>query len=126
MKTERSTLQRGDVEGLVLAGGRSRRFGCDKALATVDGTPMINRVYETVASVAFRVRVSVRSVHQLYDKRWEYVVDQFAGCGPLAGIHAGLLSCEAPWLLVVATDYPFMTVRDLEKLLPSDRVEMQS
>lgn len=37
---DRSTLERPTLVGAVLCGGRSSRFGTDKALALVDGVPM--------------------------------------------------------------------------------------
>ncbi len=41
-----------NLTGLILAGGRSRRFGEDKARHVVDGRAMIEHVVEAVAAVA--------------------------------------------------------------------------
>jgi molybdopterin-guanine dinucleotide biosynthesis protein A len=47
--------------GLILAGGQSRRFGSDKAVHAVAGSPMVARVYAAVAGVADPVLISFRS-----------------------------------------------------------------
>ncbi|MGN0777296.1 MAG: molybdenum cofactor guanylyltransferase [Candidatus Ventricola sp.] len=40
------------------------------------------------------------------DKPYDYVLDQFADGGPLAGIHAALVRCHAPSVFVVSCDMP--------------------
>src|SRR5690606_15004909 len=47
----------------------------------------------------------------------EEVADRYPGCGPLSGVHAGLLQCRTPWLLVVACDLPRITTAALRTLL---------
>lgn len=106
------------VTGVVLAGGGSTRFGSDKARAVVADWRMIDRVVETLSSVCPDVLVSVGTDapdYALADVR--YVPDSISDGGPLAGIHAALLLAEAPWLLVVACDMPFVTPQALEAIL---------
>ena len=75
--------------GVVLAGGRSSRFGSDKALAEVDGTRLLDRavallrtVSDEVAVVSSRPEHDVEGVRRLPDLR--------TGKGPLGGMEAAL------------------------------------
>lgn len=97
------------MTGLILAGGQSRRFGSDKALHQVGGIEMIIRVYEGLATVASPVLISVANHTQRYDLPLTHVYDQFPGHGPLAGLHAGLLTAKTPWVFTTAVDLPFIT-----------------
>lgn len=110
-----------DVSGLVLAGGRSRRFGEDKARFMVEGRPMARRVYDTLAPLVGEVFVSVRTPGANPGLPAEEVVDRYPDAGPLAGLHAGLLRCETPWLLAVACDLPFVTTEALAVVLAAPR-----
>ena len=81
------------VVGLVLAGGRSVRFGGEKAAALLGGKPLLLWAAERLAKVCAAVAVNVRpgseaerqagSLTVLYDR----VGDPD---GPLAGVRAGL------------------------------------
>ena len=108
-----------DCTGLILAGGRSRRFGEDKARYEVDGRAMIERVVDTVATVAQPVLVSVgeRSNSFAGLRNVGYVADDYKDAGPLAGLHAGLQKAQTPWLLALACDMPFLEVETLRTLL---------
>lgn len=106
-----------DVTGLILAGGRSRRFGSDKARYPVEGRPMIHRVYDVLAEVAGTVLLSTGSDVVVTDLPVRVVEDLVPGAGPLAGMQAGLRVVETPWLLVVACDLPFLTTAALQQLI---------
>ena len=106
-----------DVAGLVLAGGKSCRFGSDKAVHLVDGLPMIEHVYNVLAGVVGDVFVSVADPSVDTGIPAVHLPDLYPDAGPLAGIHAGLLRCRSPWLLATACDMPFLTAETLGRLL---------
>jgi len=103
--------------GLILAGGRSRRFGADKARHPVRDQPMIEHVYAALAAVAGEVYVSVRALEEGDGFPATALPDRLPDAGPLGGLHAGLHAARTPWLLVVACDLPFITPEALERLL---------
>ncbi|MFP8956910.1 molybdenum cofactor guanylyltransferase [Natrialbaceae archaeon A-CW3] len=103
--------------GVVIAGGFSTRFGeSEKAVADLEGTPMIARVAERLARVTDELIVNCRSeqvdvlTHALEELPANYrvAVDPTPDLGPLAGIQAGLEAAEAPLSAVVACDMPFV------------------
>ena len=114
-----------DVSGLVLAGGRSRRFGEDKARFAVEGRPMARRVYDALVPLVGEVFVSVRVPGANPSLPAEEVVDRYSDAGPLAGLHAGLVRCETPWLLAVACDLPFVTTEALASVLTASRAPIR-
>jgi len=104
------------INGLILAGGQSRRFGRDKAAADINGRTMIERVYESLSPLVDRVYVSVRPGGSTYGLPVDVVTD-ILGEGPLAGLYAGLKASPAPWLLVMACDVPFVSPDVLRSLV---------
>lgn len=107
--------------GLVLAGGRSRRFGRDKARHRIEGQPMIRRVYDVVAATCQPVLVSVAapgdSFADVLPTGVRYVPDAAPNAGPLAGLTAGLEAAPTEWVLAAACDLPFLTAEALRSLL---------
>lgn len=79
------------ILGAVLAGGTSRRFGSDKALAPVDGTPMLDHVVKTLAPQVAELVICGRgwpNRHTLPDATPDRI-------GPLAGLEAALRHAAA-------------------------------
>ncbi|MES2442327.1 MAG: molybdenum cofactor guanylyltransferase [Pseudomonadota bacterium] len=70
--------------GAVLAGGESRRFGSDKALALLDGKPLIQHAVDALAAQTDAVIVCGRDWGDGLPDRPE------PGLGPLGGIAAAL------------------------------------
>lgn len=106
-----------DVCGVVLAGGRSTRFADgDKALAAVDGDPMLARVATGVDAVASGVVVNCRaeqrdryaSVLADADVDVRFAVDDRPDEGPVAGLSRALAAVDAPVVVVVACDLPWL------------------
>ncbi len=80
-----------DHFGLILAGGRSRRFGSRKALATVGGTRIIDRVIAAHREVFESVVVVTDDPSSVRGTGVVPIPDLEHGAGPLAGLQAGLL-----------------------------------
>lgn len=112
------------VYGLILAGGRSSRFGREKAAEPLDGRPLIAWVADRLCGGVERLAVSARpgSAAAGYAAAWGLAClpdpqgGPLAG-GPLAGVLEGLRwagAAGAIWLVTAPCDMPF---------LPSDYVE---
>jgi molybdopterin-guanine dinucleotide biosynthesis protein A len=96
--------------GLVLAAGKSRRMGTDKALVTTEGIPLWQRQRDllTAAGVT-QLFLSARP-----EQNWTrhaagfsaVLHDAFPECGPLAGICAGLERTTCSHVMVLAIDLP--------------------
>jgi molybdenum cofactor guanylyltransferase len=100
---------------IILAGGRSRRMGRNKALLPVRGRPVIERILHRLQGWGDPLVVT----HQPEAYRHlgvSRIPDRFPGKGPLAGIHAGLSRSRHRVNLVVACDMPFVS-RALADLL---------
>ena len=104
------------ISGLILAGGRSRRFGSDKAAHDIGGQAMIEVAYETLRAVADDIVVSVRNDGQRYDLEAEHVVDRYRGMGPLAGLDAGFNRVRHDWVFVLACDMPQIRSSDVQRI----------
>jgi molybdopterin-guanine dinucleotide biosynthesis protein A len=112
--------------GLVLAGGRARRFGADKLAAELAGRPLLHHAIASVAAVTGRVMVALAHGAVLPNLPRlavpiEVVRDRSADLGPLAGL-AAALDALAPdgcdhRLLVVPGDAPSLRMPLLEGLL---------
>jgi molybdopterin-guanine dinucleotide biosynthesis protein A len=106
--------------GLVLAGGRSRRMGRDKAaLAYQDGVPHARRTADLLAGICERVFVSCRA-DQESDPTLSgigKIPDAFDIGGPLNGILSALSAYPHAAFLVAACDLPFLSADALQTLV---------
>jgi molybdopterin-guanine dinucleotide biosynthesis protein A len=104
------------VVGLVLAGGRSVRFGGEKAVALLEGRPLLAWAAERLRSVCGNVAINVRpgteaeavtknlGLATLYDTAGDAE-------GPLAGVKVGLIWAEeqgARTLAISPCDAPLL------------------
>jgi molybdopterin-guanine dinucleotide biosynthesis protein A len=72
--------------GAIIAGGLSRRFGSDKALALIDGRPMLDHVSDALQAMVAEVVVCGRAWRE-----FRHLADRpEPGCGPLGGLAAAL------------------------------------
>jgi molybdopterin-guanine dinucleotide biosynthesis protein A len=99
------------VTGIVLAGGRSARFGRDKLAESLDGVPLLQRAVSALGAVCDEVIVAWQvdgepPALDAGDATLKVVHDLRPGEGPLAGAAAGLAAASAPVALVVGGDMP--------------------
>jgi molybdopterin-guanine dinucleotide biosynthesis protein A len=107
------------VYGLVLAGGKSRRMGRDKALLDHNGQSQLAYVAGVLDACVEKVFVSTRPDQADDEQRAQYaqIVDRYDDLGPVAGILSALEEKpEVDWL-VVACDLPNIDEQTIRYLL---------
>jgi molybdopterin-guanine dinucleotide biosynthesis protein A len=92
-------IDRSAVLGAVIAGGKSTRFGSDKALARLRGRTLIDQVVETLAGQTADVIVVGRE----YDGLTGIPDRPGPDLGPLGGIAAALVEAKARGYSAVLT-----------------------
>jgi molybdopterin-guanine dinucleotide biosynthesis protein A len=109
----------------ILAGGLSRRMGCDKAFQPFNGTTLL----ETVLSRLFALDMPLLIVtsSQLQDRianvvpDCRVVSDRRRGAGAMGAIYTALIECATPNIFVTGCDMPFLNIdliRHMCNLLP--------
>ena len=104
------------ITGAVLAGGKSVRFGKNKALQELRGKRFIERAVESLRLFCDPVIVVANDLGPYLDLGVPLVRDIVPNQGPLGGIYTALLFSSTDWILVKATDMPFL-VPELAALL---------
>lgn len=100
------------VTGVVLAGGRSSRMGCDKATLTWQGRSLLEHMRLLLLQVGADVVLSSGA-----GRGRDAIADQVAGAGPLGGIASVATHAADGWMLVVPVDMPRLTPGLLRELL---------
>ncbi|MCK9518440.1 MAG: molybdenum cofactor guanylyltransferase [Dehalococcoidia bacterium] len=100
------------VTGLILAGGKSRRFGSDKAWAEFHGRTLLQWVADGVAAACSEVLI-VHAAGQLLPPIQvpvpvRCVQDEFEEMGPLAGLITGFPHIQHEYCVSASVDVPLL------------------
>lgn len=126
------------VAGIVVAGGRSERYNAgDKALAELDGRPLVARAIDALVPVADELVVNCRRDQRdaiasvlanavaddadVAKPDYRFAVDSVSGRGPVAGLRAALREADATYAVTVPCDMPFLKPAFLSTLLSRGR-----
>lgn len=100
---------------LLLAGGKSKRMGADKAKLLYNGKTFVDNLIDKAECLGI-TKVYLSGYQEVHEKAIS-VKDICPGIGPLGGIHAGLKKIETPYCLVLPVDVPQIPLGFLEKML---------
>lgn len=112
--------------GAVLAGGRSRRLGRDKAGEMIGGASLLQRAVATLSEVLEEVVVVGPADDAVLIARVETVPDLVRGRGPLGGLHAALDRAGGRAIFALACDLPFAGPELVRHLLSRAVVEARA
>jgi molybdopterin-guanine dinucleotide biosynthesis protein A len=112
------------IHGIILAGGKSSRMGTDKAVLPIAGKPLIRHIADNLAEVCTTLTLVVSNVsnnpyYTHFGNTIRYAEDTYPGSGPLAGIHAGLVSIPSGFGFVMACDMPYFSMDLFQTMLES-------
>ncbi len=134
------SLREDRLSALVLAGGKNTRMGgLDKGRILFQGVPLAVRAVRLLAGL-FQEVILVTNQPEAYTELSGSAVltaDLYQDCGPLGGLHAGLVRSSRPAALCLACDLPNLSAdfirrqtglffeRDCDVLLPRVRGEIE-
>jgi molybdopterin-guanine dinucleotide biosynthesis protein A len=104
----------------VLSGGRSRRFGTNKAFAIYDGEPFLTRVLVVMRRVFRQVFIVANEPERFGGLAVPVVRDILSHQGPVGGIVTALHHVRSPGIFAVACDMPLITEVAIRHLLGED------
>lgn len=100
-----------DLVAALTAGGRSSRFGTDKALARLEGRTLLEHVAASLEGCPLRLLVAPPERYAV--PGWLPVPDTRPGEGPLGALEASLLAAERHagpgWVAFAGVDLPRLT-----------------
>jgi molybdopterin-guanine dinucleotide biosynthesis protein A len=105
------------VSVAILAGGQSSRMGENKALVTIGGLPLINRVISRVSSLSEDLFIVADAVEVYAHLGLPVYPDLIPGKGPLGGLYTAINHAQGGDVLVVSCDQPFLNTSLLRYLL---------
>lgn len=122
-----------EVLSLIVAGGRSSRFGRDKASYRWEGETLLDRAVRTVSSVSGETALGLPAEEPGEPDAWRQarrrhrvITDEPAGIGPIGSLNAGLRAAATDWLLFLAVDLPLMEAAQLQRLLDAASADVQA
>ena len=106
---------------IVLAGGKSTRFGRDKSLELLAGETLIQRVVQSLACFGDEITIvlSPGSSFAPFQSpvKLRKVYDIYPGRGSLGGVYTGLVHSPQQFNLIVASDMPFLNTKLLQYMV---------
>ncbi|MBQ0070455.1 MAG: molybdenum cofactor guanylyltransferase [Spirochaetales bacterium] len=96
-----------DVSIGILAGGRSRRFGSDKAEALLEGKSFLATLLSSFSHYR-DILVSVRKDRLLSPSSFRVLRDEKDDMGPMEGLRQVLSHAENDWVFVIPVDMPLV------------------
>jgi len=101
----------------VLAGGKSRRMGRDKAFLPVGAATLIEETVRPLEKHFDEVLVAISKGQSVPPLPWRTVEDDVAGQGPLRGILTGLRNARHDACFVLACDAPGLSASVVSKIV---------
>ncbi|MEM2866214.1 MAG: molybdenum cofactor guanylyltransferase [Candidatus Hadarchaeales archaeon] len=101
---------------LILAGGRSERWGTEKALVMLEGKPLLLHVLERLGGLSEERIVSCKAGMGLKLEGVRVVEDESEEKGAVVGLLSALPLVRSEYVAVVACDHPRASPRVMKRL----------
>ncbi len=104
------------VEGIILAGGKSSRMRENKSLVLLDKKPLIEHVFNRMKKQVNKLSINSNEFLSIFPQSLQFG-DAIPGqLGPLSGIFSGLVKAKSDWVQFCPNDTPFFPTNLVEQL----------
>jgi molybdopterin-guanine dinucleotide biosynthesis protein A len=112
-------IEKSNITGIILAGGRSSRMGMDKGLLDLKGKAFVKYSIDALKPLVSKIIiVSNNAAYDIFNL--ERVEDIIKDSGPLAGIYTGLNKSKTEYNLVLSCDIPLVQSNVLKILIQEE------
>jgi len=115
------------ITAVILAGGRGTRMGgVEKGLLDWQGRPLIAHLIDALAPQVDHILINANRAHERYAVFGQPIIcdsPDFAGLGPLAGMHAALSHAASERVICVPCDMPELPDNLVARLLQATQAD---
>jgi molybdenum cofactor guanylyltransferase len=106
---------KGNITGVILAGGKNSRMGLDKGMLEVNGRKIVERIMDVMKPQVNELIIISNGKN--YDNLgYAIYSDLIKECGPMGGIYTALKYSKTEKILVISCDMPFISENVLSLL----------
>ena len=98
-----------DINGFILAGGKSSRMGTDKALLFIEEKKIIEIAAEKLKKVFKKVFIITNNSVDYSFLNFKTYTDIYKNKGPLSGIHSALVNSDTENNFIISCDTPLIS-----------------
>ena len=106
-----------EICAVILAGGKSRRMGQDKALINIGGRTLVEIMAERASPLADKVFISANNPETFSFLPFQVVPDLYSEQGPLSGLHAVMNEHIYTLYVTMACDLPGLPASLIRRML---------
>lgn len=98
------------MNAIILAGGKSSRFGSNKAMYKIEQKPMLEKIVEKLETSFHKIYIigNKKQDFKGIKGKVEYLTDVIPDKGPLGGLYTGLSKSDSQFNYLQACDMPFI------------------
>jgi len=104
------------MTGIILAGGKNRRMGFNKAFIDIGGQRIIQRTIGLFRELFDEIILVANNLAEYEELNVKVVSDIFKDAGSLGGIYTGLFHASSEYSFVAACDMPFLNKEVISKV----------
>jgi len=105
-----------EIEGVILAGGKSSRMGQNKSLVLLNKKPLIEHVYNKLKKQVKKLSINSNEILSIFPETIQFGDILPGQLGPAAGIYSGLSQSKYDWVQFCPNDTPFFPENLVTKL----------
>lgn len=109
-------IQKQDICGIILAGGKSSRMGTDKTFLKYNNKSFIDTAIDLLSPFCSELLISSNPKNHLHIK-YRIIEDEYKDCGPIGGIFSCLKASLKESNLIIPVDMPYITTDLIDYLI---------
>ncbi len=96
------------ITGVILSGGKNRRFPALKGFINIDGATIIEKNLALFRDIFDEVFISTNMPERYFYLGAPMIGDVLPSRGPMSGIYSSLINAKSDCIFVIACDMPFV------------------